>query len=259
MASIRFGVGVRDITPSFPVMLHGYGGRDRLSGIHPDDTVTEPVSARALCLEGTDGSGGRARVVVLTLDMIGVQDAEATRLRGQVARAAGILPEEVLLAASHTHFAPAVSPQLFASPDLGVVDPDPRYVAMVERACVEAAAAGFATLEAGTLESYRVPVPSVLFNRRTIVRASGVARTVETNFLYPEHRELFELSPVDPELIALRVTTGSGPRAVLMNFGCHPVTGGADSERGYYRISSDYPFHARRIVEDAWGDRKSVV
>jgi neutral ceramidase len=76
---------------------------------------------------------------------------------------------------------------------------------------------------------------------------------VQTNFLYPEHPEQFDFSPVDPELTAIRVVTASGPKAVLLNFGCHPVTGGAERERSHNCVSADYPFHARATIERAWG------
>jgi len=253
MASISFGVGVRDITPPYPVMLHGYSARDRLSGLRPEDRVSEPISARALCLEGSDGTGGRNRVLILALDAIGLHIPEATMLRREAARAAGLDARQVLLSASHTHFAPCISTQLFSPPELGIVEPDPRFLAQVTRAVAEAASQSVAALESGILETHRVPVPSVLFNRRTIVRSSGSAHTVENSFLYPEDAELFELRPVDPELTALRFTAASGPKAVLVNFGCHPVTGGPERERSHYRISADYPFYLRSTIEGSWG------
>lgn len=253
MATIGFGVGVRDITPLYPVMLQGYSARDRLSGSKPEDRVSEPISARALALEGTDGKGRKTRAVVLALDMIGLHSSEVAMLKGEIARQTGLATGELLITASHTHFAPTISTQAFTSPELGVLEPDPRYVAQVTRAVVEAVAESLATLESGVLETFRVPVPSALFNRRTIVRSSGAARTVQTNFLYPEHPEQFDFSPVDPELTAIRVVTASGPKAVLLNFGCHPVTGGTERERSHNCVSADYPFHARATIERSWG------
>ncbi len=104
----------------------------------------------------------------------------------------------------------------------------------------------------GDLEEYRVDVPSVLFNRRTVVKGSA-PKKVETSFLYPDHPRDFDFSPVDPQLTALRFRTSSGPKATLLNFGCHPVTGGLKGELSHYDISADYPYHLRKTVEDAWG------
>ena len=253
MATLRFGIGVRDITPLYPVMLHGYASRDRLSGERPEDRVSEPVSASALALEASGSAGGRTRVAIVALDMIGVHAAEIVMLRTAIARATGLRDHEILIAGSHSHFAPCISTQHLYPPELGVLDPDPRFVAEVTQRVVEAVTQAFSSLETGTLESYRVAVPSVLFNRRAVTRASGARPAVETNFLYPEKPELYSFSPVDPELSAIRLTTASGPKAVLANFGCHPVTGGADGPRSQFCISSDYPFYLRETVTRAWG------
>ena len=42
-------------------------------------------------------------------------------------------------------------------------------------------------------------------------------------------------------------------RAVLANFGCHPVTGGLVQERDHHRISADYPHYLRRAVAAHYG------
>lgn len=249
MATIRFGVASRDITPTFPVMLHGYSSRDRLS-----EAVSEPIQASALCLQGRSATGdGRTRLVVVALDMIGVQAADVEKIRDELARECGIGRDELLIAASHTHFAPCISLEHLSSPRLGLTAPDPRYVALVRQAIREAVRESCADLESGELQVHRPDVPSVLFNRRTTLRASGAARKVETNFLYPADPSAYELSPVDPQLTALRIVSDGRPRAVLANFGCHPVTGGREGPESHYDISADYPFYVRKTVEQAWG------
>ena len=243
MATITFGVATRDLTPPFPVMLHGYEDRD-----HPSHVVSEPLQASALFLEG----GGRGRLVVLALDMIGVQAAEVELIREDLLRECGLRREEVLVAASHTHFAPCISPQLFAAPSLGVLDPDPRYVSHVRGMVVEVVRESMRVPRQGELQQHRCDVPSVLFNRRTIMRDAGPARTVETNFLYPAEPARYEFSPVDPELFTLRIVEAGVPRAVLANFGCHPVTGGVRGPESHYDISAEYPFYLRQVVGGAW-------
>jgi neutral ceramidase len=245
------GVGTRDITPDFPVMLHGYSGRD-----HATTAVTEPIEVSALCFQDPGSAPGRARprrLVLVAVDMIGIQAAEVEVLRSDLARECGLAPSEILVAASHTHFAPCISPQLFAVPALAVLEPDPRYVSLVRAAVVAAAKEALAHAAPGRLETLRTPVPSVLYNRRTIVRESGDARAVETNYLYPERASLFEFSPVDAELTALRIMGDDGPRAVLLNFGCHPVTGGLRGPGSHFDISGDYPWFARAALREAWG------
>ena len=230
-------------------MLHGYSDRDRVT-----DVVSEPLQASALCLAGRAAAGdARCRLVVVALDMIGVEAPEVELIRAELARECGLGRDELLIAASHTHFAPCISLQLLASPEFGVVAPDPRYVSLVRRAVVEAVRQSCSDLTPGELQVCRPRVPSVLFNRRTTLRSSGVERAVETNFLFPQNASLYEFSPVDPELTALRIVTNGTPRAVLSNFGCHPVTGGRNGRASHYDISADYPFYLRSIVSSAWG------
>ena len=99
------------------------------------------------------------------------------------------------------------------------------------------------------METLKIRVPSIAFNRRT-VRKDG---KVETNFRYPLNSGDYDFSAIDDELTAIRFRTTSGSGAVLVNYGCHPVTGGEDQESDHYRISSDYIYHLRRTIEDAWG------
>ncbi|HET6484886.1 MAG TPA: hypothetical protein VFH83_00610 [Spirochaetia bacterium] len=249
---VRFGTAIRDITPPYPVMLHGYAARNRRSGDGPEDRVTEPLSVRALCVEGLARAGTVRRVVILALDTIGVHAGQIAGLRQAIQRATRVDPSDLLIAATHTHFAPAISPQLLHSPELGVVEPDARFVAAVTARVVEAVSESVQAMVEGELEEYRVEVPSVLFNRRTVVKGPASKR-VETNFLYPAHPRDFDFSPVDPQLTAFRFRTASGPKAALLTFGCHPVTGGLRGELSHYDISADYPYYVRKTIEDAWG------
>ncbi|MCK5845203.1 MAG: hypothetical protein KAG97_10880, partial [Victivallales bacterium] len=40
--------------------------------------------------------------------------------------------------------------------------------------------------------------------------------------------------------------------AVLVNYGCHPVTGGYDRDIAHYKTSSDYPHYVRRVIGDVY-------
>jgi neutral ceramidase len=247
MAAVTFGVATRDVTPPFAVMLGGYANRD-----HQAHAVSERIQLSALCLQGRN-TEGRSRLVVLAMDTIGVRAADVQILQAEVEKECGLRREELLIAASHTHFAPFISPQRFPSPELGILEPDPRYVSLVRRAAVEAVRQSCETLTLGELQVHRMDVPAILFNRRTILRASGSACAVETNFLYPGDPALYEFSPVDPQLSVLRIVADGAPRVALANFGCHPVTGGMNGPGSHYDVSADYPHYLRDAVSRAWG------
>ncbi len=244
MGEIRFGAAVRDITPHHPVLLHGYSGRSRKSGTDAPDTVSEPLYLGALAL-----NDGRQTVVFVTLDMIGVRGQVARQLLQVIEKSTGLGFPNIVLTASHTHFAPALHPDTFASPEIGIAEPDERFVHTVRHHAIQAVQESLSNMQTGKLEVYRAHVPSVLFNRRTVTNDGNVV----TNFLYPENPAEYAFSPVDDELTALRIRTPSGIAAVLLNFGCHPVTGGRDREVSLHQISSDYPYYARRFLSSRYG------
>ncbi len=234
----RCGIAVRDLTPSFDAFLHGYADRDR-----PSAGVAEPTSLTCLALDD-----GQRQALLLACDMIGIHSPIADALRARLAAATGVPRDQILLACSHTHFAPALHRETFAAPGLGVVEPDSRFVELFGRLLQEAAQGSLAALQPAQLETARIPVPQVVFNRRTR-RADG---SVVTNYRYPLDAHNYRFSRVDSELTVLRLRSTHGMVAALTNFGCHPVTGGQVPERDHYRISADYPYYLRETLSSAW-------
>lgn len=236
--SLAVGVAVRDITPVSPQHLHGYSARHE-----PSLGVREPLSLRCLAV-----GDGRQTVLIMSVDMIGVQHHVCQRWYGLVEEATGIGFPHVLVCATHTHFAPAVEAAIYASPQAGLLEPDPGYVVQVETALREAAREAIARLRPARLETVRVPVPGVLFNRRTR-KPDGM---VEINYLYPHSDTAYEFPPVDDELTVLRFRNEQGVVAALASFGCHPVTGTDLVPEGMRCISADYPHHLREGLGAAW-------
>ena len=237
MDALHFGTAIRDITPRYPVWAHGYSARTRQSR-----GVLEPISLGCLAV-----SDGKTRVLVVTLDMIGVRADVCEDLYAFLERETGIGFPHIMISGSHTHFAPALHATTFSNPEIAEVEPDPRYVREVKTKLVEAARESLDGLQPGRLERVRIQAPAMLFNRRTRM-ADGM---VHNCLLYPEDPAPYTFSPVDAELNVLRVCDENGVQAVLTNFGCHPVTGCADEE-GNYRISADYPYYLRQTIADKW-------
>jgi neutral ceramidase len=238
MATISFGAGIRDITPARPVILHGYSARTRRS-----DGVSEPLRLGSLVLD--DGS---TRIAIVTVDIVGIHSTEVSLMAKAIEEATGLPASNVLVCASHTHFAPQISTGGFSGHEIGFFTPETGDVRRVLDAAVGSTADAIAALAPGRAETVRIPIASVAFNRRT-VKADG---SVETNFRYPTEGG-YSFSPIDDELTALRFVTSGGTGALLVNYGCHPVTGGNDSQADFYKVSSDYIHYVRRVVEDAWG------
>lgn len=239
-SSLTFGVATRDITPAYPVCLHGYGDRNRKS-----DGVLDPIAMSCLAV-----SNGATTLLLVTADMIGIESWRCEELAALVEREVGIDHRNVLIACSHTHFAPSLQWEPGTSPQANGQEPDPRFIEAFRKALVDAARESLRGLQPGRLQSLRLRAPQVLFNRRTVRKADG---SVTTNFLYPEDPDQWNFPPVDDQLTVLRVLSETGVRAMLVNFGCHPVTGGAHPERDdAYRISADYPQYLRQTVAEKY-------
>jgi len=238
MSTLRCGTASREITPPYPATLHGYANRDRKS-----DGVAEPISLGCLVLDD-----GEHRLLIVSCDMIGIESHVCEELYALLETEIGVGYPNVLLSCSHTHFAPALHAGSYYAPQTGIVEPDPRFVDDFKVKLVEAARDSLRNLQPGRLETARLRVPQVLFNRRT-VRADG---SVATNFRYPLDAENYTISPTDDELTVLRIVDDCGVKAVLANFGCHPVTGGQEAEAAHYRISADYPFYLRQTIAARW-------
>ena len=237
MTKYKFGTAVRDITPNEPVMLHGYSARN-----HASDGVSEPIRLSALAMDD-----GKTRMIIIAVDMAGIHTTEIDELCKAIEAETGVGYPNILIAASHTHFSPQISTSHFTTPEIGFFTPEQTMKTRVINAAVGATRESLANLVEGVAEIVKIPVPGVAFNRRTVRPDGGV----DTNFRFPEHPNDYTFSPIDDELIAVRFRSDSGTGAVLINYGCHPVTGGYDSD--YYRVSADYVHYLRSTIEDDWG------
>ena len=238
MAQLQFGMAVRDITPRYPVWAHGYSARTRKSS-----GVRQPLSVGCLAV-----TSGQTRVLIFALDMIGVRVDVCDELYALLEKETGVGYPNILISGSHTHFAPALHETAFADPAIAFVDRDEKYVNGVKARLVEAAGEALASARAMRLETARIQVPQVVYNRRTVRRSDGM---VQMNLMYPEDPSPYTFSPVDSELTVHRLVDESGVRGVLMNFGCHPVTGCWPDEDNY-KFSADYPYYARQTISEKW-------
>ncbi|NDC77928.1 MAG: hypothetical protein EBZ67_08665, partial [Chitinophagia bacterium] len=110
---IRGGVARVSITPSTPMFLSGYAGREK-----PSTGVGHPIQAKALVIR----EDAMHQVVIVTTDLLGIphhlSEAVARRLREKH----GIQRSQLMLNASHTHAAPMVWPSLSIIAEYGGED-----------------------------------------------------------------------------------------------------------------------------------------
>jgi hypothetical protein len=205
---MRVGCAHTIITPPPGTPLAGFGARkEGARGVHDD------LYARALVLEES-----REQIGLVACDLCAVDAPFVAGVRSRVERATGIPPDRLMVAATHTHAAPATFPLYSLPPDPAWVD---YLAAQVARTVAEAA---------GNL------VPATL--------ALGLGRedTVAKNRRQPD-------GPVDPTVTVLRADRAGAPPVLLLHYACHPTVLGPDN----LLVSRDYVGFMVDAVERATG------
>jgi hypothetical protein len=213
----RAGFAKTAITPPLGTELAGYGVylERRASEVHDD------LFARALALE----DDADERVLLLSLDLVGLSWELSGAIADQVAAATGLDVDRVLVSSTHTHSGPAPMPME------GWGQMEPSYVEGIPSLCAAAASAATAALHPVRVGTAHSVVRALGFNR---VRPAG---------------------PIDRSLHVVRIDSLSGtPEVVLFSHGCHPVTIDRRTEAGA-AISADWPGQvARRLQEEGFGE-----
>ena len=191
MITTFVGVASADITPSYPVMLGGFGQR-----ITPSESVHDAIETVALCI------GEDEPMLVITADLIAMAAPVTKEVVAQIQKATGIDSNRILLAASHTHSAPV--PHDPSGTAIGVH----QFSEQLTRALVKVG-----------IDAFHSRRPA------RIVSGYGDARIGFNRWKPDESQEVDTRIPV---LIAIDSQTNS-PFAVLFGSGCHPTTMGWDN------------------------------
>src|SRR5439155_632214 len=220
-SSAFVSAGSVDITPDRPLPLAGYADRRG-----PSRGVADPLELNALLLRAPGQS-----VAILTADLLFVTAELKARLLEAVGAKLGLDEASLLVAASHTHTAPAVDA---SKPRLGVCDA--AYADLV---------AGRATELLGQLASID-PVPCHIDYR------TGSADHA-INRRRPGWRGVRSApNPAGPRDETVHLLTCSDqtdrPLAVLWSYACHPVGFPARP-----KVRADFPGVVRRALRAARG------
>lgn len=197
VSPLLVGYAARDVTPAVGTRLSGFAARTE-----PAVGVHDPLSARAVAF-----GHGRSSVVAVVVDVIGVDASLAADVVAGVRARSPVPPDDVVVAATHTHGGPAVLRDAF----LGDVSEEAR--ARVVAGAVEAALGALRDLAPAEL-SYAVgSEPHVARNRRV---PGG---------------------PIDPRVPALLARRQGRRDVALVGYACHPVVLGPDN----LLVTRDYP------------------
>ena len=226
-AGLRAGAARIDVTPRMlPVLVNG-GMTSRSL-----DRVKSPLHARAVVLES-----GETRVAVVIVDscMLSRDFLDATKALVEARH--GVAADRILVAATHTHSAPA------AMGCLGT-DADPAYVPFLRERIVAVVGEAVAALEPAEVGFARADAAGYTALRQWIRRPDRVVedpfgnRTVRANMHAAANPDdvTSEAGPEDPDLCLLSLRAPDGrPIAVLGNFSMH-YFGDSDLSADYFGL-----------------------
>ena len=213
---LKAGTAKSDVSPAGSMFLWGYPHVARLStGIH------DPLFATALCLED-----GQNRTLSVAVDVLYVDSALVDESRRRIRERVAVLPEQIMISATHTHSAPVTCSILAMTGDPRVPEPDPLYRERLVQGIVEAACG-----------AAQACVPA------EVAITSSLVEGVGSNRLSPE-------AVRDPEagIVAVRRASDKSLLAVQLFYAMHPTVLHEDSTL----VSSDFPAYARQAIQKAF-------
>ncbi len=212
-AAFKVGYAQRDITPTKPVPMWGYGARHNLLS----KGVRDPLFAKAVVI-----AAGKEKLAIVGMDLGRAPRTDMMeRIRKAVKSSAGV--GFVLISGSHTHSGPVLELRDKPGEGKGGYDDAIAYTIELEQKLIE-----------------------------VIVEAEGKARDARIGWgsaqvaMNRNRHSKIEPKPVDPELSVLRFDDAEGkPIALVVNFAAHPTMLSAAD----LRFSAEYPGQMAMEVE----------
>lgn len=211
-----------DITPSEPMRMSGYaqppGGRYH-------KVVLDPIYLT--CVAFSDGKDNT--VLIYTMDLVGIEDPVAEKMRQAVTNAMNLPGENLFFTATHTHSAPSCT-------DLSPV---------LEQAAVQAATEALADRKPARVYFGKANTSGISFVRH-YYDLNGRSVTVHHG---DRHAQLSgHATAVDEEMRILRIQRADGKDVILANWQCHPRLTGGTME---FNLSADMVGAMRLEMEAA--------
>ena len=234
VGSLWMGIEKREINPPSGVYLFGFPAQRVSRGVESNLYVRTAVFGE---------SSGKPVAVLTVIDTLYASSALTEDIRRAAARRLpGLKPSAILVAATHTHSAPALQPHYMGKTDDGIFQPNNTYRRKVIREAVKSIAGAWKNMRPVTM---RIGEGSAVLghNRRPVT--GGYARN---EWQDPRRRHTGYFNPAVPFVSFHDAGTGK-IYAILAGYGCHPVTLGP----GNCKASPDYPGYFVRALEKKTG------
>jgi len=211
----KVGFAKRDITPTKPVPMWGYGARHNALS----QGVLDPLYAKALVIDV-----GTAKLALVGLDLgRSPTPTSMETIRKAVKDDSDV--EFLMICGSHTHHGPVIELKDEPGKGKGTYDDAVAYVKDLDRNIIDAI-----NEAAQNVQDARLGWGSAMVNMNR------------------NRHSKIEPKPTDPELSVVRFDDRSGnPIAILVNFAAHPTMLPAQD----LRFSADYPGQMMNAVEQA--------
>jgi hypothetical protein len=233
---LQAGTAKIKITPSEPVMLAGYGSRNK-----PSEGVAADLWARALAID--EGLG--LPKVLVTADIIGFGPAISRAIKAEAKSRYGLSEDRLLLVGSHTHSGPILS-------ERALVDPPEQLKA--RDAYVEGLRSKILEIIGEALDA-RSPAR---FERAMGAGSIGMYRRVAK----PDGTWNFGDNPegkTDPDLPLMAVRSPDGRlRALFFSYACH-CTSIRNGKDGFYLVHPDWAICCAKLEEKLPGTQVMLV
>jgi hypothetical protein len=254
LAEMKVGFAERDITPLKGMEKPG----DYLKSYNQGE-VHDPLKARAVVFD--DGS---RRVALVGLDTAAVPAHLVSAVRAEIQKKCGILPEAILVAASHTHsggpLEGIVPGEFDGASELirrlayeysGTENQE--YVRMVHRAIVEAVVEADRNRVSARACAGSGREEKASYNRRFRMK-NGLSYTHPNNFRTFGNPGILEpAGPIDPEVGAIGVWSREGNfLGCVVNYANHATNGPGE-------ISADYVYYLEKTIRGVMGEKAVVV
>ncbi len=228
MSQLAVGFAEVDVSPNIGVHIPGFFG-DRVA-----EEIADPIMARAVVFKNGD-----AALAICVVDVICLLEYDTRRAKQRASELTGIPPENMLIAATHTHYGPATV-SIFNT------DRDDAYCDYMVRGIADAIALAAKRAQPVLIAHTSGRLPEEVHNRRWWMKDG----TVVMNPGYQSPDRVRPAGPVDSEAVLLAVMQPDRltPAGALANFALHYVGGPYSNS-----ISADYFGYFCRALPRLWG------
>lgn len=251
-AEFKAGAFAQDISPTkFPTPVNGNMKVVMATSIH------DPMNARCLALHD-----GKRALVYCVVDACAIPREVCEEAKDIAAKETGIPREYILISATHTHSAGALTPA-FQS------DPDPEYVKTVPPLIAKGIAQAVKNMEPAEFGWAFGSDPADVFNRRWLVKDG---QTYENPFGITTDRAQMNpgqgnmkvsvpSGPVDQDVavLAVRSAVDQRPISVLANYSLHYVGGNPAISADYYGVFAEEIGNRLKAGDARYGGKAAFV